>query len=53
MDEIVIQRALSDCPSVPKIIRVYESSSEIKILMEFIDGDNLSALIKNGPAPPQ
>ncbi|TNV86388.1 hypothetical protein FGO68_gene14063 [Halteria grandinella] len=46
MDQIQIKRELKDCPTVPKIIRVYETANEIKILQEYVNGENLYTLTR-------
>jgi serine/threonine protein kinase len=34
------------CPTVPSIIRIYETSTEIKIMSEYVEGDDLETLIE-------
>ena len=46
MNEIKAQRSVQDCASVTKIFRIYESSQEIKIILEYINGVTLSYPIK-------
>jgi serine/threonine protein kinase len=46
MNEISIQRMLSQCPGTTKIFKVYENAIDIGILMEFHEGENLADVIK-------
>jgi serine/threonine protein kinase len=50
-DEILVQRELSQkSNSIVKILKVYETDKDIKILMDLCQGGNLTQLIKKRKA---
>jgi serine/threonine protein kinase len=47
VDEIAIQRELSDCKSILEILRVHETATEVQIIMEYVEGGSLGDLLRN------
>lgn len=43
--EIQVQRALADCGNVLRVLKVYESSKYINLLMDFQEGGSLADLL--------
>jgi serine/threonine protein kinase len=44
--EILAHRKMRVCSAASKLLRVYETKSEIKILLEFVQGNSLMAPIR-------